>query len=39
MAKVIEIYVPQSFKRSDKWTSPAQTGKVVEFRLPEKRSA
>ncbi len=39
MAKVIEIYVPQSFKRPTKWVSPTQTGKVIEFRVPEKRTA
>jgi len=39
MAKVIEIYVPPSFKRPQKWISPEHAGKVIEFPLPAKRSA
>jgi hypothetical protein len=31
MAKVIEIYVPESFKKSDKWVPPEQRGKVIPF--------
>jgi hypothetical protein len=40
MAKVIEFYVPSSFrKKATKWIAPEQQGKVIEFRLPEKKSA
>lgn len=39
MAKVIEIYVPQSFKRQQKWVPRELAGKVIEFPAPVKRSA
>jgi hypothetical protein len=40
MAKVIEYYVPEKFrKQSGKWISPEQRGKVILFPAPEKKSA
>jgi hypothetical protein len=41
MAKVIEYYVPQKFrKQSGKWVPPEQRGKkVILFPAPEKKSA
>ncbi len=39
MAKIVEIYVPQSFKRQTKWIPPEHAGKVIEFPAPVKRSA
>lgn len=31
MAKVIEFYVPNNFRRRLKWVSPEQRGRVIEF--------
>jgi hypothetical protein len=31
VAKVIEFYVPNSFRRRVKWVSPEQRGRVIEF--------
>jgi hypothetical protein len=40
MAQVIEFYVPDRFrKRKTHWVPPEQRGKVIEFPLPEKKSA
>ncbi len=40
MAKIIEFFVPSSFrKKATKWIPPEEYGRVIEFRLPEKKSA
>src|SRR5579872_1781561 len=39
MAKVIEYYVPQGFRRSARWIPPDQRGKIIEFSVPQKKSA
>ena len=39
MAKVIEFYVPKSFRSSCKWVPQLQLGKVIEFRSDAKKSA
>lgn len=40
MAKVIEYYIPEAFrKKSVKWMVPDRHGKVIEFRVPEKKPA
>jgi hypothetical protein len=40
MAKVIEFFVPSSFrKKVTKWIPREEYGKVIEFRVPEKKSA
>ena len=40
MARVIEFYVPQSFKPKRQWVLADQRGKVVQFPRPAvKRSA
>jgi hypothetical protein len=40
MAKIIEFYIPSSFKKkASKWIPPEQQGKVIQFSLPEKKSA
>jgi hypothetical protein len=40
MAKIIEFFVPGSFrKRAAKWIRPEEYGKVIPFRLPQKKSA
>jgi hypothetical protein len=31
VAKVIEFYVPNRFRRSVKWVSPERRGRVIEF--------
>jgi len=39
MAKIIEFYIPSKFRNNAAWVPPQQRGKVIEFRLPVKRSA
>jgi hypothetical protein len=40
MAKIIEFYIPVSFKKkASKWIPPEQQGKVIPFGLPQKKSA
>jgi hypothetical protein len=40
MAKVIEFYVPEKFRKpSGKWIPPEQWGKIIPFTAPEKKSA
>jgi hypothetical protein len=39
MAKIIEFYIPQSFRKVSKWVSPAERGKVLAFRLAIRKSA
>ena len=40
MAKIIEFYVPVSFrKKPAKWIPPEQQGKLIPFALPQAKSA
>jgi len=39
MAKVIEIYAPKNFRKPFKWPYRFESGKVIEFCLPTKKSA
>jgi hypothetical protein len=40
MAKVIAYYIPERFrKKSTNCMPPDQYGKVIEFRLPDKKRA
>ena len=39
MAKVIEFYVPQNFRRPTKWVPDAERGKILELRPQTKKSA
>ena len=40
MAKIIEFYIPTSFrKKATKWIPPEQCGKVIPFDLLQKKSA
>lgn len=39
MAKVIEFYIPASFRKKTKWIPEEQRGKVIEFRQPMPKSA
>jgi hypothetical protein len=39
VAKVIEFYIPTNFRKSVKWGSPEQRGKIIEFAPQVKKSA
>jgi hypothetical protein len=39
MAKVIEFYIPQNFRRPKKWVSELQRGKILELRPQTTKSA
>ena len=39
MAKVIEFYVPDRFRKTGPWVPPGQRGKVIEFPPPQKKTA
>jgi hypothetical protein len=39
MAKVIEFYIPQNFRRPTKWVPGLQRGKILELRPQTKKSA
>ena len=39
MAKVIEYYVPERFRKTARWVPPDKRGKVIDFPVPEKKSA
>ena len=39
MAKVIEFYVPDRFKKKGKWIPISDRGKVIEFTPQAKRTA
>jgi hypothetical protein len=39
MAKIIEFYIPNNFRKNDKWIPPQERGKIIEFSLPTKKSA
>ena len=39
MAKVIEIYVPDNFRKTVKWVPPEKSGKVIEFTSLIQKSA
>lgn len=39
MAKIVEFYVPESFRKQLKWAPPLQRGKVIEFCSQAKKSA
>ena len=40
MAKIIEFYVPSSFrKKATKWIAPKQQGKVIPFGSPQNKVA
>ena len=37
--KVIKFYLPSALRKHTKWTPAEQRGKLIEFRLPAKKSA
>jgi hypothetical protein len=39
MAKIIEFYIPQSFRKVSKWLAPNERGKVLEFPMVVRQSA
>ncbi len=39
MAKIIEFYVPERFRKKPAWIPREQRGKVIEFPPPERKSA
>jgi hypothetical protein len=40
MAKIIEFYVPNGFKKkAAEWIPPKPAGKVIPFGLPQKKTA
>jgi hypothetical protein len=38
VAKIIEYYIPESFRKKAEWI-PDQRGKVIQFPVPEEKSA
>jgi len=39
MAKVIEYYIPERFRKTARWVPSDERGKVIEFPVPQKKSA
>jgi hypothetical protein len=39
VAKIIEFYIPNNFRRKEKWIPPQNRGKIIEFGLPTRKSA
>ena len=39
MAKVIEFYIPNNFRKPMKWVPEVQRGKILEFCPPTRKSA
>jgi len=39
MAKIIEFFVPNNFRKTTKWIAPEEYGKVILFSVPQKKSA
>jgi hypothetical protein len=39
MAKVIEFYIPNNFRRPMKWVPEVRRGKILDFCPPTKKSA
>jgi hypothetical protein len=39
MAKIIEFYIPRSFRKVSKWLPPGDRGKLLEFPMAIRKSA
>jgi hypothetical protein len=39
MAKIIEYYVPEGFRKKPEWIPPDQRGKLIPFPVTQKKSA
>jgi hypothetical protein len=38
VAKIIEFYIPTTFRKTGKWVPPKERGKIIEF-VPETKKA
>ena len=39
MARIIEFYIPESFRKLAKWLAPNERGKLLEFPVAVRKSA
>jgi hypothetical protein len=39
VAKIIEFYIPKTFRKSGKWVPPKERGKIIEFVPETKKTA
>jgi hypothetical protein len=39
MAQVIKFYIPDRYKKSSRWIPHDQKGKLINFPVPERKSA
>jgi hypothetical protein len=39
VAKIIDFYIPNNFRKNVKWVPPEQRGKIIEFASQIKKSA
>jgi len=39
MSKLIEFYIPQSFRKVSRWLPPKERGKLLEFPVAVRKSA
>ena len=39
MAKIIQFYIPNNFRKSGKWIPQENRGKIIEFTLAAKKTA
>jgi hypothetical protein len=39
MAQVIKFYIPDRYKKSSRWIPRDQKGKLINFPVPERKSA
>jgi hypothetical protein len=39
VAKIIEFYIPKTFRKSVKWVPPKERGKIIEFVPETKKTA
>jgi len=39
MAKIIEFYIPNSFRKGGRWVPPTERGKIIEFVPETKKTA
>lgn len=39
MAQVIKFYIPDGYKKNSRWIPREQKGKLINFPVPERKSA
>jgi hypothetical protein len=39
VAKIIEFYIPSTFRKSGRWVPPKQRGKIIDFVPETKKTA